>query len=155
MFHKVIKLLFIFTSLFFVSCSSVRVSEKERERKVRIIKILDFHDAWKGTKYRFGGTTQSGVDCSGLIQILYKENFCIELPRTTWDISKKGVEIKKNSEWEVGDLLFYKIGRKKVRHVGVYIGENRFLHASTSKGVIISEISSYWRNNLWQVRKIL
>ncbi|MGL6169215.1 MAG: NlpC/P60 family protein, partial [Fusobacteriaceae bacterium] len=44
---------------------------------------------------------------------------------------------------------------KKVRHVGVYIGENRFLHASTSKGVIISEISSYWRDNLWQVRKIL
>ncbi|MGL5053205.1 MAG: C40 family peptidase [Cetobacterium sp.] len=153
MFRKFIKLLFIFISLLFVSCSSVKISEKER--KVRVVKILDFHDAWNGTQYKYGGTTQNGVDCSGLMQILYREQFCIELPRTTWNMSKKGVEIKKNSEWEVGDLLFYKIGRKKVRHVGVYIGENRFLHASTSKGVIISEISSYWRDNLWQVRKIL
>ncbi|MGL5356161.1 MAG: C40 family peptidase [Cetobacterium sp.] len=150
---KSIKILLIVLLLLFTGCSSAKISKKERNE--RVLKISNFYKDWKGTKYKFSGETKRGVDCSGLVQILYREKFEIELPRTTKTMVVKGVRIKERDEWEVGDLVFFKIGRRKTRHVGVYLGNNRFLHSSTSRGVIISELDSYWNKNLWQVRRIL
>lgn len=70
-------------------------------------------------------------------------------------MAREGSKVKKRSQWEVGDLVFFKIGWKRTHHVGVYLGDNRFLHASTSKGVIVSEIDEYWSKHLWQVRRVL
>ncbi|MCQ8213032.1 NlpC/P60 family protein [Cetobacterium somerae] len=139
--------------IFFTGCSSARISE--RERNERIAKITSFYKEWKGTRYKMGGTSKSGVDCSALMQHLYKEKFALDLPRTTKNLSQEGDKVKKRNYWEVGDLVFFKIGWRKTHHVGVYLGDNRFLHASTSKGVIISEVDGYWDDHFWQVRKIL
>ncbi len=150
---KILINIMILFLLLLTGCSSAKISEKERQ--VRVVKISGFYNNWKGTKYRLGGTTKSGVDCSALMQHLYKQKFEVSLPRTTEKMSLEGKKIKNRTRWEVGDLLFFKIGRKKIRHVGVYLGNNRFLHASTSRGVIISEVDDYWNKHLWQVRKVL
>jgi len=147
---KILVLLFL---LLLTGCSSHRISGKER--KDRTVKIFSFYREWKGTKYRLGGTTKAGVDCSALMQHIYREKFKIHLPRTTEKIALEGSKVKKRNKWEVGDLIFFKIGRKKIRHVGIYLGNNRFLHASTSRGVTVSEINEYWSKNLWQVRRVL
>lgn len=148
-----LKILLLFILVLFTGCSSARISE--RERNERVAKITTFYKSWKGTKYRLGGTTKSGVDCSALMQHLYKEKFATTLPRTTKKMAQEGDKVKKRNHWEVGDLVFFKIGWRKTRHVGVYLGKNRFMHASTSRGVIISDIDDYWSNHFWQVRKVL
>lgn len=147
------KILLLLVLIFFTGCSSARISE--RERNERVAKITSFYKEWKGTRYKMGGTSKSGVDCSALMQRLYKEKFTLDLPRTTKNLSQEGDKVKKRNYWEVGDLVFFKIGWRKTHHVGVYLGNNRFLHASTSKGVIISEVDGYWNDHFWQVRKIL
>ena len=148
-----LKILLLFILIIFTGCSSARINE--REKKERTAKITTFYRSWNGTKYRLGGTTKSGVDCSALMQHLYREKFTKRLPRTTKDMAREGSKVKKRSQWEVGDLVFFKIGWKRTHHVGVYLGDNRFLHASTSKGVIVSEIDEYWSKHLWQVRRVL
>lgn len=147
------KILLLLVLIFFTGCSSARISE--RERNERVAKITSFYKEWKGTRYKMGGTSKSGVDCSALMQRLYKEKFTLDLPRTTKNLSQEGYKVKKRNYWEVGDLVFFKIGWRKTHHVGVYLGNNRFLHVSTSKGVIISEVDGYWNDHFWQVRKIL
>ena len=109
---------------------------------------------WEGTRYRFGGTTKRGLDCSSLVQHIYKNSFKMRLPRTTeWQV-KKGVFIAKNA-LKVADLVFFKTG-KNSRHVGIYVGDNQFLHVSESKGVKISSLDNvYWKRKYWQARRIL
>ncbi|MGL5901188.1 MAG: NlpC/P60 family protein, partial [Cetobacterium sp.] len=67
--QNIIKTLLLVLLLLFTGCSSAKISKKER--KERVLKISSFYKEWKGTKYRFGGETKRGVDCSGLVQILY------------------------------------------------------------------------------------
>lgn len=148
-----LKILLLFVLIIFTGCSSARISE--RERNERTTKITSFYKGWKGTRYRLGGTTKKGVDCSALMQRLYREKFAKKLPRTTKDMALEGDKVKKRNNWEVGDLIFFKIGWRKTRHVGVYLGNNKFMHASISKGVMISEIDGYWNDHFWQVRKVL
>ncbi|WP_432205420.1 NlpC/P60 family protein (plasmid) [Cetobacterium somerae] len=148
-----LKILFVSILFLFVGCSSAKISERERSQ--RTAKITKFYKEWKGTRYRLGGTTKSGVDCSALMQHLYRDKFATTLPRTTKTMAEKGEKVKKRNNWEVGDLVFFKIGWRKTHHVGVYLGKNKFLHASTSKGVIISNIDEYWNDHFWQVRKVL
>lgn len=150
---KIFKFLLIFIIFIVTGCSSARIGEKERNQ--RRTKITSFYREWKGTRYRLGGTTKSGIDCSALMQILYKERFKKDIPRTTVKIAEKGEKVKKREHWEVGDLVFFRIGRKKTHHVGVYLGDNKFLHASTTRGVMISEIDGYWNRYFWQTRKIM
>lgn len=150
---KLLKVLFLLCLLILTGCSAAKIGEKERQ--YRIVEISSFYGDWKGTKYVLGGTSKSGIDCSAFMQQLYIERFKVELPRTTEKMVLHGEKVKKREKWEVGDLVFFKIGRKKVRHVGVYVGDNKFLHASTSRGVIISDLNGYWNNHLWMVKKIL
>lgn len=109
---------------------------------------------WQGTPYRLGGDSLQGVDCSSLIKKVFKSSFNITLPRTTSLQVQKGYSIKKN-HLQVGDLVFFKTGWK-TRHVGIYMGENQFFHASTSKGVIISDLDNvYWNKHYWQSRRVI
>jgi len=106
-------------------------------------KLLDYAKFFKGGKYVWGGTTPKGFDCSGYVQYLYKKNN-INLPRTAWAQSKKGIPVAKNN-LEKGDLLFFLTDKKRgipVTHVGIYIGNGEFIHAaSKKKGIIISPIT--------------
>lgn len=109
---------------------------------------------WQGTPYRFGGNDKSGIDCSALVQRIYHESFNISLPRTTENQAEKGYLVYRD-QLQVGDLVFFKTGWR-TRHVGIYIGRDEFIHASTSKGVIISSLNNvYWKPRYWQAKRII
>lgn len=115
--------------------------------------LFDVYQQWEGVPYRWGGETQSGVDCSAFVQIAFQDAWQIALPRTTQSQSKVGTQIASN-EAHYGDLVFFRISRHS-EHVGVYIGNQRFMHASSSKGVIISRLDNpYWASKFWQFRRI-
>ncbi|MDR0687403.1 MAG: C40 family peptidase, partial [Prevotellaceae bacterium] len=99
---------------------------------------------WLGVPYRYGGKNRSGVDCSALIGNVYKEAYGVTLPRTTSQIAKLAKRVKKR-KLVCGDLLFFTIEDKKASHMGMYLADNKFLHASTSKGVSIADLNDrYW-----------
>lgn len=106
-----------------------------RERMLmEIIKYL-------GTPYKYGGTTKSGIDCSAFTQTMYRDVFNISLERSARLQYNQGMEINNKQNLQFGDLVFFNT-RKRVKpgHVGIYIGENFFAHASSEKGVTISSI---------------
>lgn len=110
-------------------------------------------DDWRGTRYRFGGVSHAGVDCSGFTQLTYREVFGIDLPRTVKEQLKSGSRIPRKA-LQPGDLLFFKVGRAQ-RHVGIYLEKNLFMHASQSKGVIISTLNNvYWQKRFWQAHRL-
>jgi len=116
---------------------SYHISEIDRQ------KLLEDAKYFKGGKYVWGGTTPEGFDCSGYVQYLYKKHN-INLPRTAWEQSKKGQIVERNN-LQKGDLLFFLTDKKRgipVTHVGIYIGNGKFIHAaSKKKGIIISPLS--------------
>jgi len=114
--------------------------------------------SYKGTKYKYGGTSKSGMDCSGLMFTSFKSGGVI-LPRTSISQSKKGVKVSK-AKAQKGDLVFFKTGGKRsINHVGLVVSvDNRdvkFVHSSSSRGVMISSLrEGYWSNAFSQVRRI-
>ena len=111
------------------------------------------HREWKGTPYRYGGLSKRGVDCSGFVYLTYRNKFGIDLPRSTEQQSNTGTPISK-AHLVAGDLVFFKTGFSK-RHVGIYMGNRKFLHASTSAGVKISSMNNvYWRKKYWKAQRI-
>lgn len=108
---------------------------------------------WFGIPYRWGGTTRRGIDCSAFVQQFVRENLGIELPRTTADQRYEGVPVDR-ADLLPGDLVFFR--RSGVRHVGVYLSGGEFIHASTSRGVTVSDLSSsYWDRHYWMSRRIV
>lgn len=115
--------------------------------------LFDFYSDWAGTKYRLGGSSKKGIDCSGFVQKALKEKFDIQLPRSARDQAQLGQNIKK-SELQMGDLVFFKTGRSN--HVGIYIENGKFMHASTSIGVTISQLDNqYFAKNYWKAQRVL
>ncbi|MEZ9232733.1 NlpC/P60 family protein [Vibrio amylolyticus] len=115
--------------------------------------FLSVYNRWEGVPYRLGGNTFQGIDCSAFVQIAYRDALSVDLPRTTQHQSKVGASVNYNDA-EVGDLIFFKTSRT-TRHVGVYMGNRQFLHASTSKGVIISRVDNpYWASKFWHFRRV-
>jgi cell wall-associated NlpC family hydrolase len=115
--------------------------------------LMKAYAEWNGTPYRLGGTTPSGVDCSGLVQNIYTAEFNVQIPRSTGEQIKEGRKIRK-SELQTGDLVFFKTGRRTM-HVGIYMGSNRFLHSSTSNGVMISGLQeNYWDKKFIEARRV-
>lgn len=105
---------------------------------------------WVGTPYRYGGNTKNGVDCSGLTTQIYRTCYHVELPRQSqaqYDQCDRRVRKRRLKE---GDLVFFNQGRKRrlrrrVGHVGIYLKDGKFLHASSSRGVMVSRLSDpYW-----------
>lgn len=110
------------------------------------------YDDWKGTRYRYGGMSRKGIDCSGFTLLTYKELFGKNLPRTVREQVKKGQKVKKTS-LQPGDLVFFKTGRRQ-KHVGIYLDDERFMHASLSHGVMISQLNNaYWKRHFWQAKR--
>ncbi len=150
---KKITLVLIFHLILFSSCGSNKKASINKEAQVKA-KLEQIYKKYKGTKYRYGGTTSRGFDCSGFVQRVYKEAFNIDLPRSTRDMMKLGKKINKN-ELKPGDLVFFHPTRKYY-HVGIYLGNGVFIHASTSRGVIKSDLSlNYWKKSYIKGRRIL
>lgn len=123
--------------------------------------IIKYSKAFKGTKYKYGGTDREGLDCSGLIYLAFKsEN--IFIPRVSYIMAKEGKSISLREDIIKGDLLFFKTTKntKYINHVGLVVESKRdtitFIHSTTSKGVITSTLSeSYWNNAFIEARRIL
>ena len=108
------------------------------------LSLLGFIDKWWGTKYRYGGTGPKGIDCSALTGLLMGSVFGVSLPRTAREQFAACTKLQEDEMME-GDLVFFNT-RGGVSHVGVYLGEGNFVHASSSQGVTISNIEdSYYR----------
>ncbi|AUI66380.1 MULTISPECIES: NlpC/P60 family protein [Glaesserella] len=114
-------------------------------------KVLSVYRHWAGTRYRLGGTTKAGIDCSAFVKTVMSSAFNLHLPRSTAEQKYSGKSISK-SQLRPGDLVFF----RKNNHVGVYIGNGKFVHASSSRGVTTSSLSeSYWARTYTQSRRVL
>lgn len=98
---------------------------------------------WLGTPYRYGGTTRKGVDCSGLVGNIYKNVYRHTLSRTASGIADSDCRIIQKNSLKSGDLIFFNTSKKKkgINHIGLFLKKGYFIHASSSKGVIISNLS--------------
>lgn len=115
--------------------------------------LLAFHSQWRGTPYRLGGLSKKGLDCSGMVYLAYKDIVGQYLPRTVLGQKILGEEINRH-ELKIGDLVFFKVN-PRVQHVGIYVGDNNFLHASTKKGVKISSLNNvYWAPRYWMAKRL-
>ncbi len=102
--------------------------------------LYKFITDWTGVKYRFGGLDKGGIDCSGFAFLLEKEIYGVTLPRISRD--QANFARKKNyGALEEGDLVFFSFGGGNVDHVGVYLNNGFFVHASTNRGVIVDDLS--------------
>ena len=111
--------------------------------EVKNAKMFEFIDDWYGTPYRLGGTTKKGVDCSAFSQFLFASVHGLSIPRTAREQYNLTSRISRTQLTE-GDLIFFNT-RGGISHVGVYLQNNKFVHASTSGGVMISDIfDEYW-----------
>ncbi|MGM0520112.1 MAG: NlpC/P60 family protein [Campylobacterota bacterium] len=116
--------------------------------------LKGFYNEWRGVRYKWGGDSKSGIDCSAFVQKAYKNSFDLNIPRTTRYQHKVGKYINKSS-LRLGDLLFFKTGQDS-RHVGIYLDNGKFMHASTSKGVIISSLNnSYFKKHYWKAKRVV
>ncbi len=161
-------LLFAFGISLLVSCSTSKKSPKResasRVKKKRIPRVKSgktkeadlkknlsksgnrneelyaFIDKWKGVPHKMGGTSTRGVDCSGLVIQIYKEVYGQDfINRRARDLYTETEAIAKKDLKE-GDLVFFKIGSKKINHIGLYLSNGDFVHASSSKGVMVSNL---------------
>ena len=105
---------------------------------------------WIGVPYRGGGDSKRGTDCSGLTYQIYRKVYRTQVPRNTEDLRKESTKVAKRNLRE-GDLVFFSSSRsrKKVAHVGIYLKNGKFIHASTSKGVIVSRLSEDYYTRHW------
>ena len=148
-----------------VGCSTV----SQKERGTKQTRIPDFSNQrdtsgikgrlyakyrqWEGVPYQWGGLSRSGIDCSGFVHVVYKRELGKVLPRTTELQARLGQHIDANS-LKAGDLVFFRIGNN-TRHVGIYLENRRFMHASRSRGVTISQMDHrYWKSRYWKSVRI-
>ncbi|WP_138435057.1 C40 family peptidase [Winogradskyella algicola] len=168
---KIILLICVITVL--TSCKAKKSYSTANKRQTHTVKvnpnikptqegvaIARYAKKFNGTRYKYGGTTKRGMDCSGLVYTTFKNNN-VSVPRTTGSLSSYGdwVDLK---EVNVGDLVFFatKKNSRKVNHVGivtnVQTGNVEFIHASTSRGVMISSLAEkYWYFAFVQARRVL
>jgi lipoprotein Spr len=154
-FIKIIAILFVVISLF--ACHTKKatkgiskrdVSEKkeyysnkfgislDRESNLKLYAAVD---SWMGVKYKYASCTKSGIDCSCLVNALYKEAYLCNTPRDTKGLYEAINKIDKDNLRE-GDLVFFNMKAGKIDHVGVYLSNHKFVHASTKLGVMVSSL---------------
>lgn len=122
--------------------------------------LLDRSKTLLGTPYRYGGSSRkTGFDCSGFVSYVYKEELGIKLPRTTGELLKMDAPVIARSDLEPGDLiLFNDRGRGRVTHVGIYMGDDEFIHSSSKRsgGVRVDKLSNrYWNASYLQAKRVL
>jgi cell wall-associated NlpC family hydrolase len=163
-------LLLLLLSVFITSCGSSKSTAKSAYKKERTSSrssnkgaasnIVSYAKKFKGTNYKYGGTTSRGMDCSGLVYIAFgNEN--IQMPRVSREMAKRGSKTSL-SKVKKGDLVFFKTNKNSnaINHVGIVTknsgGSITFIHSSSSKGVMESSLDErYWKNAFVQARKIL
>ena len=137
----------LFSSLFGVSADAAKVQTKGE-------KAAEYALTLKGKPYKYGGTTPKGFDASGFTQYVYSKSLKVKLPRTSAEQFKKGKAVKLN-QLKPGDLVFYKTNGKSVSFVGVYVGKQQFIGA-TSNGVRVQSMNlSYWKTKYMGAKRVV
>ncbi len=117
-------------------------------------RLARHYEVWAGTPHQMGGLSRRGIDCSGFVYVTYRDVFGMHLPRSTDQLSDIGEAVSLD-QLRGGDLLIFKTGFKQ-RHVGIYVGQGQFIHASSSRGVMSSRIDSeYWSDAYQESRRVL
>lgn len=130
------------------NCKKLGVSAQSSDNT----KLYSECASWLGTKYKYGGTSKSGVDCSGLTYMIYKSVYGKTLTRQSAGMLSDNCTKIKKSQLREGDLVFFRTDGKRSstpNHVGIYLKENKFIHSSTSKGVIVSDLTQEYYVTNW------
>ena len=116
-------------------------------------KLYPYHNRWHQTPYKLGGYGSQGIDCSAFVQRAYYDLFKMKIPRTTKQLANYGKKVSRSSI-KTADLVFFRTGYN-TRHVGIYLQNGDFMHASSSKGVIVSSMKNgYWKKHYWMTRRV-
>lgn len=120
--------------------------------------VIEKAFGFQGTRYRYGGTTLQGIDCSGLVMNAFADQ-AINLPRSSSEMAKVGEKVTKNNA-QKGDLIFFKTRGNRISHVGIITevldDEIMFIHSSTSRGVIVSSTKeTYYKTRFVQINRVL
>ena len=117
--------------------------------------LYKFIESWWGTPYRMGGSTQKGVDCSAFTQTLMSVIYGLQIPRTARE-QKAFSAVVDEDELREGDLVFFNTRGRGVSHVGIYLLDNQFVHASSSGGVMISNLNdNYWHKRFMNAGRVV
>lgn len=132
--------------------SAVKAPVTEQQQEILLYAL-----SLSGTQYKYGGRTEDrGFDCSGFVSHVFRQVAGMALPHNALAISQAGARIEKN-ELQPGDLVFFNTLRRAFSHVGIYIGDNRFIHASSSKtgDVMVSDMTEkYWSKRFDGARRL-
>ncbi|MGD6842998.1 S-layer homology domain-containing protein [Bacillus infantis] len=147
------KLMAFFTV--FLCILSLGQPKADASSAINYNQLIPLSKLYIGIPYQFGGTSAVGFDCSGYVQFIYKK-LGINIPRTTADQFKYGKAVEKK-DLRVGDLVFFETYQPGASHVGIYLGNEQFINASTSKGVVISNINDpyYWGPRYVGAKRVL
>lgn len=122
--------------------------------KVPQTRLLEVINAYIGTRYKYGGTDGNGVDCSGFVCLVFKKVNHAKLPHSSRKMKRIGKRVTLQTA-RTGDLVFFRGSLGYVNHVGIYIGDNKFAHASSGQGVIYSCFDEpYYKKHFMEIRRI-
>jgi hypothetical protein len=129
------------------------------EEKLQEDKIQEEMEKYLGVRYKRGGNSTKGFDCSGFTKQIYSEVFDIDLPHQSSEQNRSGLfsQISRD-ELKTGDLVFFSVGRNKkgINHVGIYLSDGRFMHSARTKGVVISNLDDpYWKTRLVSTKRFV
>lgn len=107
---------------------------------------------WLGVPYRYGGLSRKGLDCSGFTYLIYQKVYKKKLPRSTADLSAMKMHQIPKRDLQPGDLVFFNTSKShsRINHVGIYLKDGCFIHASTSRGVIVSHLDEVYYDRTWK-----
>ncbi len=131
--------------------SATELEIDEREAAENNSDLYEYIEGWMGVPHRMGGSTKKGVDCSGLVCKIYEEVYNSPLQgRRAEDIYAESTPIEKQDLQE-GDFVFFRINGRRIDHVGIYLKDGNFVHTSSSKGVMVSNLSeAYWQKRYFR-----
>jgi murein DD-endopeptidase / murein LD-carboxypeptidase len=118
------------------------------------VELYSFIDEWYGVPYKYGGKNKNGIDCSNFTAILYKKIYNKALSGGSSSIFKQ-CDVVSAKKLKEGDLLFFKIEKDEISHIGIYLQNNKFVHATTKKGVMINDLDeAYYKKYFYKAGRI-
>jgi murein DD-endopeptidase / murein LD-carboxypeptidase len=124
------------------------------ENEITNLQLYSFIDEWYGVPYKYGGKNKSGIDCSNFTSTLYKNIYNTSVSGSSSSIFTK-CKVIPIKDLKEGDLLFFKIEKNEISHIGVYLKNNKFVHATTKKGVMIDDLNeAYYKKYFYKAGRL-